>query len=394
MLKDIKALFLFIILLGPAGLQAQISVGAEQLTQYLPQLSGRKVALVVNPTSMVAQRHLVDTLRALKVNIRLIFAPEHGFRGNYSAGAHVKNDTDAVTRIPVVSLYGNNKKPKPQQMKAIDVVIFDIQDVGARFYTYISTLHYVMEACAENKKTLIVLDRPNPNGFYVDGPVLNMKYKSFVGMHPVPIVHGMTVGEYARMINGERWLKDSLRCNLQVIHCKGYSHDKLYVLPVKPSPNLPTMESVYLYPSLCLFEGTNISVGRGTDKPFECIGKPGFVGGNYQFYPKSIKGVADDPPYKNDTCSGFLLSGFSEKFLLSYQKVYLLWLSGAYQRDTSKATFFNDFFDKLAGNDQLRKLIVAGANEDFIRKNWQADLEAFMRVRQKYLLYQDFKPAH
>jgi len=367
-----------------------IITGAERTEYYLPLLKGKKIGLVVNQTSIVATKHLVDTLKSSGISIKRIFAPEHGFRGNYSAGAHVSSGTDSLTGLPVVSLYGDNKKPKPEQLKDLDLVIFDIQDVGARFYTFISTLHYVMEACAEQKKPLLIFDRPNPNGFYVDGPVLDMKFKSFVGMHPVPVVHGMTIGEYAQMINGERWLKDSVQCKLTVVSCLNYKHSMLYKLPIKPSPNLPTMESVYLYPSLCFFEGTTISLGRGTDKPFECVGKPDFDGGNYSFTPKSIPGVADDPPYKNQLCNGYLLSGFSDKYLLSSRKLYLLWLSGCYEKDKAKETFFTSFFDKLAGTDLLRKQITGGVPESIIRQSWEPGLSKFKVMRKKYLLYPDF----
>lgn len=367
-----------------------IITGAERTDYYLPLLKGKKVGLVINQTSIVGSKHLVDTLKSSGISIKRIFAPEHGFRGNHSAGAHVSSGTDSLTGLPVVSLYGDNKKPKPEQLKDLDLIIFDIQDVGARFYTFISTLHYVMEACAEQKKPLLIFDRPNPNGFYVDGPVLDMKFKSFVGMHPVPVVHGMTIGEYAQMINGERWLKDSVQCKLTVVTCLNYKHSMLYKLPVKPSPNLPTMESVYLYPSLCFFEGTTISLGRGTDKPFECVGKPDFDGGNYSFTPKSIPGVADDPPYKNQLCNGYLLSGFSDKYLLSSRKLYLLWLSGCYEKDKAKETFFTSFFDKLAGTDLLRKQITGGVPESVIRQSWEPGLSKFKVMRKKYLLYPDF----
>jgi len=285
--KKLTVLLALLLVVYSQNITAQVITGAEQLPKYLPMLKGKKVGMVVNQTSQINGVHLVDTLKKLKVNITSIFAPEHGFRGDHSAGAKVKSNIDVKTGLPVISLYGKQYKPTPEVMKTLDIVVFDIQDVGARFYTYISTLHYVMEACAEHKKTLIVLDRPNPNGFYVDGPVLDLKFKSFVGMHPVPVVHGLTVGEYAQMINVEQWLKDSIQCKLVVIKMKGYNHETKYKLPVKPSPNLPTLESIALYPSLCFFEGTNYSLGRGTDKPFECIGKPGITHGDYYFTPKS-----------------------------------------------------------------------------------------------------------
>ncbi len=381
---------LFLMLFCSATTHAAIITGAEQISAYLPLLKGKKVGLVVNQTSMVGKSHLVDTLRSMKVKIVRIFAPEHGFRGDHSAGAHVASGKDARTGLPVVSLYGANKKPKAEQIADLDWVIFDIQDVGARFYTYISSLHYVMETCAALKKPLLILDRPNPNGYFVDGPVLDMKFQSFVGMHPVAMVHGMTIGEYAQMINGERWLKDSLKCNIKVITCKNYAHNLLYKLPVRPSPNLPNMESVYLYPSLCLFEGTNVSIGRGTDKPFQCIGKPDFEGGNYTFTPKPIPGVADDPPYKNQQCSGFVLNNFPEQYLINSRKIYLMWLTGCYEKEKDKSKFFNDFFDKLAGTDTLRKQIIAGTPEKDIRKSWEPGLSNFRKTREKYLLYPDY----
>jgi uncharacterized protein YbbC (DUF1343 family) len=390
-LKYSKAILLLVTLICFSATSfSGIITGAERTDYYLPLLKGKKIGLVINQTSIVGSTHLVDTLKSCGVTIKKIFAPEHGFRGNHSAGAHVSSGIDSLTGLPVVSLYGDNKKPKPEQLKDLDLLIFDIQDVGARFYTFISTLHYVMEACAEQKKPLLILDRPNPNGFYVDGPVLDMKFKSFVGMHPVPVVHGMTIGEYAQMINGERWLKDSVQCKLTVVACVNYKHSMLYKLPVRPSPNLPSMESVYLYPSLCLFEGTTISLGRGTDKPFECLGKPDFEGGNYSFTPKSIPGIADDPPYKNQLCKGYLLSGFSDKYLLSSRKLYLLWLNGCYEKDKSKETFFTPFFDKLAGSDVLRKQLTSGVPESVIRQSWEPDLSKFKLMRKKYLLYPDF----
>ncbi len=370
--------------------QPKMITGAEQLNSYLPLLKGKKIGLVVNQTSMIGKTHLVDSLQKLSVSIKAIFAPEHGFRGNHGAGVHIKSNKDAKTGLNVISLYGNHKKPTKEDLKDIQVVIFDIQDVGARFYTYISTLHYVMEACAENKKQLIILDRPNPNGFYVDGPVLDKKYQSFVGMHPVPVVHGMTIGEYAQMINGEKWLKDGIACDIKVITMKGYTHNDRYDLPVKPSPNLPTFESIALYPSLCFFEGTNYSLGRGTNKPFECFGKPENTTGDYTFTPKAISGVAENPPYKNKLCRGYLVTGFVNTIFTKEPRLYLDWLISLYQEDTSKQTFFTDFFDTLAGTDMLRKQITEGKTEADIRASWQPALNQFRVTRKKYLLYTDF----
>jgi uncharacterized protein YbbC (DUF1343 family) len=373
--------------------QTKIITGAEQLSSYLPLLKGKTIGLVVNQTSMIRQTHLVDSLRKHKINIKAIFAPEHGFRGDHSAGTSIKNGKDTKTGIPIISLYGKHKKPTADDLKGIQVVVFDIQDVGARFYTYISTLHYVMEACAELNKPLIVLDRPNPNGNYIDGPILNPQFSSFVGMHPIPIVHGLTIGEYGLMINGERWLKDSLQCKLTVIKMKGYDHSTPYVLPVRPSPNLPTAASITLYPSVCLFEGTNYSLGRGTDKPFECVGKPQNTDGDYTFTPKSIQGVAEKPPYQNELCRGHLLTDFAN-VIEKNPRIYLTWIIDLYQQDTSKATFFTDFFDTLAGTDELRKQIISGKTEADIRRSWSVGLNNFQNTRIQYLLYKDFEYVH
>ncbi len=370
--------------------EAKIITGAEQTAAYLSLIKNKKVSLVVNQTSTIGKKHLVDSLLSLKINIHSIFAPEHGFRGDHSAGEHIQNTIDTKTGLHVISLYGAHKKPTVDDLKETDIVIFDIQDVGARFYTYISTLHYVMEACAEQNKELIIFDRPNPNGHYVDGPVLDMKFQSFVGMHPVPVVHGMTIGEYAQMINGEKWLKDGIQCNLKIITMKSYTHDSLYKLPVRPSPNLPNMESVYLYPSLCFFEGTSYSLGRGTDKPFQCVGKPGLTTGDYRFTPKSIPGIADHPPHEGKQCRGFLLDKFAMNYIQGSGKLYLFWLIDLYKNDPDKEKFFTEFFDKLAGNDQLRKDIIAGLSAGEIRGHWIKDLNHFKTIRTKYLLYPDF----
>jgi uncharacterized protein YbbC (DUF1343 family) len=370
--------------------QQKIITGAQQISAYLPLLKGKTVGLVVNQTSTINKTHLVDSLKKLNINIKAIFAPEHGFRGDHGAGVNIKSSKDAKTGIKIISLYGNHKKPTADDLKGIQVLLFDIQDVGARFYTYISTLHYVMEACAELKKPLIILDRPNPNGFYIDGPVLDMKYKSFVGMHPIPVVHGLTIGEYAQMINGEYWLKDSLQCNMTVVQMKGYDHNTKYELPVRPSPNLPTAASITLYPSLCFFEGTNYSLGRGTDKPFECFGKPQNTDGDYTFTPKAIEGVAENPPYKNELCRGHLVTSYAQIVSKLKPQLNIDWLIYAYKQDTSKATFFNDFFNTLAGTDEFRKQIEAGKTETEIRLSWAGNLNKFQATRSKYLLYKDF----
>ncbi|MBX2973869.1 MAG: DUF1343 domain-containing protein [Flavobacteriales bacterium] len=363
-----------------------LHVGAARTAEYVPHLLGERVAVVTNQTGLIGKRHLVDSLLALNVQVVKVFAPEHGFRGEADAGEHVKNGKDASTGLSLVSLYGSNKKPTPEQMADVDVLLFDIQDVGVRFYTYIGTLHYVMEAAAENGKKVVVLDRPNPNGFYVDGPILDMKFSSFVGMHPVPLVHGMTVGEFARMINGEGWLKGGKTCELVVIPCIGYSHDMFYELPVRPSPNLPNASAVYLYPSLGLFEGTVVSVGRGTDKPCQCIGYPGNPVGRYTFTPHSMPG-AKDPPHKDKPCTGLDLQEYGTFQSRLDKRIDLQWLIGLYAEAPDKAKFFTSFFDKLAGGPALREQVIAGKSEEAIRTSWSEGLQRFAPVRAKYLLY-------
>jgi uncharacterized protein YbbC (DUF1343 family) len=373
-----------------AKILKDIKVGAEQTKEYLPLLKGKSIAIVANRTSMIKQKHLVDSLLSLKLRIKCVFAPEHGFRGNASAGQKIATQVDERTGLSIVSLYGKHLKPTPEDLKDVDVVLFDIQDVGVRFYTYISTLQYVMEACAEQNKKLVVLDRPNPNGFYVDGPVLDKKFSSFIGMNSIPVVHGLTIGEYAAMLNGEHWLNKGLQCALTVIKIKNYSHKDLYQLPVKPSPNLPNMASVYLYPSLCLFEGTKVSLGRGTDKPFQVIGYPGHANGNFSFTPKNLPGIADHPLYEDTLCNGFDLSQFGKMCVLYFKKINLLWLKGMYDSYPDKEKFFTSFFEKLAGNDQLRLQVIQGMPEEEIRKSWTDDLKKYNEIRKKYLLYEDF----
>ncbi|MCR4829347.1 MAG: DUF1343 domain-containing protein [Bacteroidales bacterium] len=373
----------------------RITVGAERTELYLPALQERRVALVANQSSLVGPMHLLDTLLALGVDVRRVFCPEHGFRGDAEAGAHIADGRDAATGVQLVSLYGSGKKPKPEHLADVDIVLFDLQDVGCRFYTYISTLHYVMEACAEYHQKLFVLDRPNPNSFYVDGPVLEGSQRSFVGMHPVPIVYGMTIGEYALMINGERWLKDSLLCDVEVIPLAHWTHDSLYRLPVAPSPNLRTGQSIALYPSLCLFEGTNISVGRGTDKPFELIGSPQFTAASgsaawplVQFTPHPIKGVSDNPLFSGQQCKGYDLSQVTPR-----RQIDLRYLLAMYAQTPHESFFLkNRFFDRLAGTPTLRRQIEAGLSEAEIRASWQPALRQFMQVRARYLLYPDFTP--
>ncbi len=370
-----------------------IGVGAEQFSLYLPLLKNKRVAVVGNQTSQINGKHLVDILLDSSINVVQVFAPEHGFRGEAANGAKIENGIDPETGLSIVSLYGKNKKPSDVMLEDVDVILFDIQDVGARFFTYISTMHYVMEAAAENHKKVIILDRPNPNGFYVDGPVLKKEYSSFVGMHPIPIVHGMTVGELATMINGEGWLNDKLVCDLTVIPCKNYSHSDLYKLPIAPSPNLPNMTAVYLYPSICLFESTLVSVGRGTDKPFQIIGYPNCKNAPYQFTPHKIPGVSEYPKYENIPCNGYDLSEFGDFYFTSGSGLYLGWLLGMYEGFPDKNNFFkkNNFFDKLAGTNQLKKQIIAGKSAEEIKESWQADLLEFKKKRKKYLLYKDFE---
>jgi uncharacterized protein YbbC (DUF1343 family) len=372
-------------------LMPTLEPGAQQFGLYKNLLANKKVAMVVNQTSTYYQLHLVDYLKENGINIVKIFGPEHGFRGTADAGEKVKSDVDAATNIAVVSLYGSHKKPTADDLKNVDVVVFDIQDVGARFYTYISTLQYVMEACAENKKQLIVLDRPNPNGHYVDGPVLQAANKSFVGMQCIPIVHGMTVGEYAKMLNGEGWLAKKVKCNLVVINNKNCRHNSVYNLPIPPSPNLKTMSSIYLYPSLCLFEGTETSVGRGTDNPFEMWGHPSYITGNYTFTPKPNLG-SKDPPFNGKVCNGeSLINTPALTRKLVNNKLHLEWLIAAYNSSPNKEKFFNTFFTNLAGNTVLQSQIKQGLTEDKIRATWKADLDKFKKIRKKYLLYPDFE---
>ena len=365
--------------------KGSIVVGAQQYTKYLPQLKNKRVGLVVNQTSTVEQIHLVDSLREKNVNITKIFAPEHGFRGDHDAGAHVKNAVDSKTGIPLISIYGNNKKPSAEVLADVDVIIFDIQDVGVRFYTYISSMHYMMEAAAEQGVEFIVLDRPNPNIAYVDGPILEPQFKSFVGMHPIPIVHGMTVGELANMIKGEGWINQAAVLELNVIPVSGYTRATSYSLPIKPSPNLPNDTAISLYPSLCFFEATPISIGRGTDFAFQIIGYSPVALGEFSFTPRAIKGAALNPKFKNQAVQGLDLRQATTKGLdLSY-------LISAYkQLNNNDITFFEraDFMDKLAGTDKLRLAIEAGQSAQQIKQTWQAALMQFKQQRAPYLLYE------
>lgn len=365
--------------------------GAYQTSLYFSELEGKKIALVANQSSMINNTHLVDTLIRSGIDLKKIFVPEHGFRGKEDAGAQIKDGKDEKTGLPLLSLHGSNKKPKAEQLKDIDLIIFDLQDVGVRFYTYISTLHYVMEAAAENNIKVMVLDRPNPNGHYVDGPVLINNFTSFVGMHPVPVVYGMTIGEYAQMINGEEWLKGKVKSKLQVIPCQNYDHNKFYKLPIAPSPNLPNMSAIYLYPSLCFFEGTKISVGRGTNLPFQCFGHPDLKAGSFKFVPKPNEG-ASKPKLQGQECYGFDLSTFGWQYMREQKKLYLFWLIASYELIGEKDFFRNDgFFNLLAGTDVLKKNIVSGKSEKEIRASWQQELQKFKEIRRKYLIYEDFE---
>lgn len=359
-----------------------LKTGAENYTAYLPLLENKKIGIITNPTGIVEnKKHLVDFLLDNKVDLQKIYAPEHGFRGTADAGEVIIDGKDIKTNLPIISLYGNNKKPKPEQLADIDIVIFDIQDVGARFYTYISTLHYVMEACAENNIELLVLDRPNPNGSIVDGPVLEIEHKSFVGMHPIPVLHGMTIGEYAKMINGEKWLANGLTCNLTVIPCANYKRDMPYSLPVKPSPNLPNDQSINLYASLCFFEGTNVSVGRGTEKQFQIYGSPFLLKTDFSFTPIPNFG-SKEPMHKDILCYGEDLSKIKK-----VNRLELKWLIKAYENTSDKTVFFNDFFTKLAGTKKLQEQIIEGVSDKEIRKSWEANLNTFKEMRKSYLIY-------
>lgn len=358
----------------------ELKLGAENTHFYFPLLQSKNIAVIANQTSLINQVHLVDTLLAANFRIKKVFSPEHGFRGKADAGAYIENGVDEKTSLPIISLYGKNKKPKPEQLEGIDVLLFDIQDVGARFYTYISTLHYVMEAAAQNNIVVIVLDRPNPNGNYIDGPVLDTAFRSFVGMHPIPIVHGMTIGEYAKMINGENWLKNGLTCDLKVVPMSGYNRYMRYDLPVKPSPNLPNAQAVNLYPSLCLFEGTNVSVGRGTPFPFQHFGAP-YLKSDYSFIPESGPG-SKYPKHENIKCFGKDL-----RLEITLNQINLDYLLFAYQNCNDKESFFNNFFVKLAGGNTLKNQIVSGFTSQEIRQAWKHDLKEFKKTRKPYLLY-------
>jgi uncharacterized protein YbbC (DUF1343 family) len=372
--------------------EANIEVipAAENIAEYYDLLKGKTVSLVVNQTSIIGNKHLVDSLLGLNVQIKTIFAPEHGFRGKADAGEKIKDGIDGKTGLPLISLYGKKKKPTKEDLEGVEVMVFDIQDVGARFYTYISSLHYVMESCAENGIKLIVLDRPNPNGHYVDGPVLEKEFTSFVGMHPVPVIYGTTIGEYAQMINGEGWLAGGLKADLTVMKIKNYTHDTFYELPVKPSPNLPNIQSILLYPSLCFFEGSHVSIGRGTTDQFQVVGHPKFTDNSFSFVPKSMEG-AKYPKHENVMCFGLNLKDQTKRFLYDQKQLNLTYLLEFYNElHRQNLDFFldNNFFEKLAGTSKLRNQIVDGVSEKEIRQSWEEDLEKFKKVRAKYLIYQ------
>lgn len=375
--------------------KGKLITGADQTEKYLPLLEGKKVGMVINPTSIIGDVLSVDSLRSRGVNIVKIFGPEHGFRGQASAGVKVDNSVDAKTGIPVISLYGKHSTPTKEDMEGIDIMIFDIQDVGVRFYTYINTLQHVMEACAENNVELIILDRPNPNGFYVDGPILEPSLKSGVGINPIPIVHGLTVGEYAQMLNGEGWLKNKMKCRINIIKVANYNHSMEYDLPVKPSPNLNTQQSILLYPTLCLFEGTIISQGRGTMFPFTVLGNPDLKGKyKFSFTPRSIKGMAETPLHQDKECFGLDLRKYNTDKFRKTGQLNIGWLIELYKAYPYKEKFF-DFkqsnqignFDRLAGTPTLKQQIIEGKSEEEIRQSWEPGLSQYKLMRKKYLLY-------
>ncbi len=364
-----------------------IEPGAEKVSEYLKIIEGKKLGLVANHTSLVGTTHLLDTLLSLNQEVVRVFSPEHGFRGTADAGEHVRDGVDPISGLQVISLYGNDKKPKGKHLVDLDMIIFDLQDVGVRFYTYISTLHYVMEACAENDIPLLLLDRPNPNGFYVAGPVLDTNFRSFVGLHPVPLVYGMTIAEYAQMINGEGWLRNGIQCELEMIRCNHYTHDSLYALPVAPSPNLQTMQAVYLYPTLGLFEGTVMSVGRGTDFPFMVFGHPDYANCSFSFTPRSIHGAAKYPKHEGKKCCGEDLRMYNLEEFFQDPSIQLNWIIEARKNIRTEESFFNSFFYNVAGNRELKEQIIDGLNAEQIRKSWEKDVEKFKNLRKKYLLY-------
>lgn len=387
-MKRLNVTFLLFILLSVSYGQNNIKVGAESTNEYFPLIKGKRIAVMSNHTGIVNNEHLVDMLVKEKINVVAIFSPEHGFRGNADAGEHVASSVDEKTGVPIRSLYdGKERKPSKESMDMFDILIIDIQDVGLRFYTYYITMVRLMDVCAEYGKQVIVLDRPNPNGHYIDGPILDMKHKSGVGWLPIPVVHGMTLGELALMVNGEKWLTDGKTCELTVVKCKNYTHKTLYKLPVAPSPNLPTMKSIYLYPSTCLFEATPVSLGRGTSFPFEVYGHPNMKGYTFSFTPKSISG-AKNPPLLNKLCYGVDLRNMpnDEIFAKGFDLTYII---DAYNNLNMGDHFFRPFFEKLVGVDYIRKMIIDGKSADDIKKMWKGDVEKFRIQRKPYLLYEE-----
>ncbi|WP_038009246.1 exo-beta-N-acetylmuramidase NamZ family protein [Terrimonas ferruginea] len=372
-----------------------IVTGADQTEQYVPYLKGKRVAVLANPTTIIGKRHLVDSLLSRGINIVKAFGPEHGFRGNASNGAKVADEKDAATGIPVISLYGNKRKPSKADLDDVDVFIFDIQDVGCRFYTYINVLRDVMEACADNNKELLILDRPNPNGYLIDGPVLDMEYKSGIGQFPIPIAHGMTIAEFAQMINGEGWIPGKKKCRLRIVPVANYRHDLPYTLPVPPSPNLNTQESIILYPTLCLFEGTIISQGRGTHFPFTVLGAPAFKGQyDFSFTPVSIPGMSETPLHMNETCYGRDFRNYDLEKLKKMKRVQIEWMLELYQQYPDKARFFDRSVSKqigrievLAGNGVFKEQVMAGKSAEEIRRTWEPGLSNYKKMRLKYVLY-------
>ena len=383
-----RKVVLFFILIFSTSAFAQVKVGAERTQKYLPLLEGKRVAVMANQTSMLGKEHLVDFLHNKKINVVGIFSPEHGFRGTADAGEHVASSVDKRTGIPIWSLYGSGSgKPSADKMKEFDVLVFDLQDVGLRFYTYYASMARLMDACAEHNKKMIILDRPNPNGFYVDGPVLNMKHKSGVGWLPIPVVHGMTLGELALMINGEKWLPQGRTCDITVVPCENYTHQTRYELPIAPSPNLPNIHSIYLYPSTCLFEGTVVSLGRGTSFPFQAYGHPKYSGSSFSFTPRSVPG-AKNPPLLNQKCYGVDLRGVSNEAI--WKKGFdLSYVIDAYNNLKMGDAFFSSFFEKLVGVDYIRKDIIAGKSTKEIKEKWFCDVVKFKQQRKPYLLYEE-----
>jgi uncharacterized protein YbbC (DUF1343 family) len=385
---NVVILLMFVLIL-PQVSSAQVRCGSDRTGLYFPLLKNKDIAVVANPASVIGTVNLVDSLVRSGINVVKIFCPEHGFREFAEAGKTIKDMTDPVTGISIASLYGKKKKPDAEDLEDVDLVLFDLQDVGVRFFTYLSTLHYVMESCAGNRVPMMLLDRPNPNGFYTDGPVMEPEFSSFVGLHPIPIVYGMTIGEYAQMINGEGWLRNGMICELHVIPLENYSHSVKYNLRRPPSPNLRTMNAILLYPSICLFEGTRVSVGRGTLFPFEVFGHPEMKDMGFTFIPTASGGSDNIPLYNGKVCNGVDLREISKSDTMIFGKINLSWLEMAFHNLGSDPKFFNDYFDKLAGNSTLRQQIIRGASETEIRESWSEKLGQFREVRKKYLLYPD-----